>query len=317
MPRQAAKVKSRKNPSKFTKTIRNHGKDALNSLLRMARTPLSSTMTIVVIAAALLLPSLLFSLNANISQLLAQFQNNARVVLYLNESTTDSRGIEVSESLLTLSDIDSAAFISSNEALQDFSSAAGFTDIVAELDKNPLPSSIVITPNLNAMEGLDQLAETLQAIPEVDLVQVDSQWLRRLAAISDLIELVARILGLIVVLSLCFIVGNTVRLHIENRRDEIRIIKLVGGTHSYIARPFLYTGFFYGIIGGILAGLLQAAVFLAFSDSIAIIARLYDSSFQLQLLTPVILISLALAGGLMGWIAAMIAAYRRIGAINP
>ena len=93
MPRQAAKVKSRKNPSKFTKTIRNHGKDALNSLLRMARTPLSSTMTFVVIAAALLLPSLLFSLNANISQLLAQFQNNARVVLYLNESTTDSRGI--------------------------------------------------------------------------------------------------------------------------------------------------------------------------------------------------------------------------------
>ncbi len=309
--------KNRKNPSKFTKTLGNHRKDAVSSLVRMARSPLSSIMTIVVIAAALLLPSLLFSLNANISQLLAQFQNNARIVLYLSETTDDVRGREVSENLLAYNDIGSATFVSSEEALQDFSSAAGFTDIVAGLDENPLPASIVITPNLDALDRLDRLAETLEILPEVDLVQVDSQWLRRLAEISDLIELVARILGFIVILSLCFIVGNTVRLHIENRRDEIRIIKLVGGTHGYIARPFLYTGLFYGIIGGILAGLLQAAVFLSFSDSIATIASLYDSNFRLPLLTPGSLLSLALAGGFMGWIAAVVAGYRHIGAINP
>ncbi|NKB34612.1 MAG: FtsX-like permease family protein [Pseudomonadales bacterium] len=313
----AAKTKSREKSSKFAKTMRNHRKDAGNSLYRLAKAPLSSCMTVLVIAAALLLPSLLFSLNSNLASLLAGFENNARIVLYLTAATEDARAMEVSESLLTYNDIDLAEFVSKEDALRDFSNAAGFTELLAGLDENPLPSTIVITPNMSSLDGLDSLAATLEAMPEVDLVQVDSLWLRRLAAISDLIGLIARTLGLIVILSLCFIVGNTVRLHIENRKEEIKVIKLVGGTHSYIARPFLYTGLFYGILGGILASILQASVFLGFSDAISVIATLYSNSFELPLLTPVTVIFLTISGGLVGWLAAVIAGYRHIGAINP
>jgi cell division transport system permease protein len=278
--------------------------------------PLSSTMTVIAIAGALLLPSLLFAFNTNITTLLAEFQNNARIVLYLTRDISDSQALEVSNNLLTSNAIDSADFISNEEALLSFSEAAGFSQIVADLEANPLPASIVITPNLAGLAGLDQLAVRLDQMPEVELVQVDSLWLRRLAAISELIVLAARALGLIVLLCLCFIIGNTVRSHIENRRDEIKIIKLVGGTHSYIARPFLYTGLFYGLLGGLLASLLQATIFLSFRDPLNEIFNLYDSSFTLPLLAPAMLITLAFSGALIGWLAAIISAYRYINAIS-
>ena len=273
-------------------------------------------MTVIAIAGALLLPSLLFAFNTNITTLLAEFQNNARIVLYLTRDISDSQALEVSNSLLTSNAIDSVDFISNEEALLSFSEAAGFSQIVADLEANPLPASIVITPNLAGLAGLDQLAVRLDQMPEVELVQVDSLWLRRLAAISELIVLAAQALGLIVLVCLCFIIGNTVRSHIENRRDEIKIIKLVGGTHSYLARPFLYTGLFYGLLGGLLASLLQATIFLSFRDPLNEIFSLYDSSFTLPLLAPAMLITLAFGGALIGWLAAIISAYRYINAIS-
>jgi len=313
---KASSTRRHENPSNFTKLLRSHRKDARRSLARMFFSPLSSTMTVIAIAGALLLPSLLFAFNTNITTLLAEFQNNARIVLYLTRDISDSQALEVSNNLLTSNAIDSADFISNEEALLSFSEAAGFSQIVADLEANPLPARIVITPNLAGLAGLDQLAVRLDQMPEVELVQVDSLWLRRLAAISELIVLAARALGLIVLLCLCFIIGNTVRSHIENRRDEIKIIKLVGGTHSYIARPFLYTGLFYGLLGGLLASLLQATIFLSFRDPLNEIFNLYDSSFTLPLLAPAMLITLAFSGALIGWLAAIISAYRYINAIS-
>jgi len=313
---KASSTRRHENPSNFTKLLRSHRKDARRSLARMFFSPLSSTMTVIAIAGALLLPSLLFAFNTNITTLLAEFQNNARIVLYLTRDISDSQALEVSNNLLTSNAIDSADFISNEEALLSFSEAAGFSQIVADLEANPLPASIVITPNLAGLAGLDQLAVRLDQMPEVELVQVDSLWLRRLAAISELIVLAARALGLIVLLCLCFIIGNTVRSHIENRRDEIKIIKLVGGTHSYIASPFLYTGLFYGLLGGLLASLLQATIFLSFRDPLNEIFNLYDSSFTLPLLAPAMLITLAFSGALIGWLAAIISAYRYINAIS-
>ena len=315
MSDKASSKRRHENPSNFIKLLRSHRKDALKSLTRMFFSPLSSTMTVIVIAAALLLPSLLFAFNTNITALLGEFQNNARIVLYLTRDTSDTQALQVSNNLLTSSVIDSVDFISNEEALLSFSDAAGFSQIVADFDANPLPASIVITPNLAGLAGLDQLAASLDQMPEVELVQVDSLWLRRLAAISELIVLAAQVLGLIVLLSLCFIIGNTVRSHIENRRDEIKIIKLFGGTHSYIARPFLYTGLFYGLLGGLLASLLQALIFLSFRDPLNEIFSLYDSSFTLPLLAPAMLITLAFGGASIGWLAAIISAYRYVNAI--
>lgn len=317
MKRPVAPAAQRESSSSVRRTLMQHREDAGNSLLRLLRTPLSSAMTILAIAAALLLPSLLFSLQSNFSLILAEFENNARLVLYLTETTDDARGMEVSENLLTYNDILSADFVSRTQALEEFSQAAGFSAIVADFGTNPLPSSIIVTPDLQSLEAVDRLAENLGAIEEVDLVQVDSLWLRRLGAIADLIRLAARMLGVIVALSLCFIVGNTLRMNIESRREEIKILKLIGGTHGYIARPFLYTGLFYGALGGAMAYILQLLIFLGFSNAVDEIAGLYGASFQLPLNSPTILAALILCGAIAGWFAAVIAGYRYINAINP
>ena len=151
----------------------------------------------------------------------------------------------------------------------------------------------------------------------VALVQLDSVWLRRLAAISELLDVMTRGLGLVVIVGLCFIVGNTIRQGVENREDEIRFIKLVGGTNGFIARPFLYAGFLYGLFGGLVACGLQAAVVVSFSSSLQDLAGLYDASFEpagLGLGSRFVLVA---TGASVGWLAALITSRRHIAVISP
>jgi cell division transport system permease protein len=248
---------------------------------------------------------------------LGQFQGNTRLTLYLSQDVSEARGVEVSNDLLTDDAIESAVYVSSAQALEDFSRAAGFADILAELEANPLPASIIITPVVLDVQSVEALASRLQGLAEAELVQRDSLWLQRLQAISALLAAIARILGFVVVIGLCFIVGNTIKLAIENRKDEIRVIKLVGGTYSFIARPFLYSGLLFGMSGGLLAGLLQEFVVLGFSGPLQELMQLYESSFQLSGLGIITALKLIGFGGIIGWFAALLASVRHIAAISP
>ena len=304
-------------PGSASRLAQVHRDIALSSLRRMLSTPGSSLMTTFVIAVSLLLPALLFGLNSNLSAVLREFQDNARITLYLEEGVTNSRGLEVSETLLTGTDISTAVYISADQALSDFSAAVGLENLTQELTTNPLPAAIVLTPNNAAPAAVAALAERLQAIPEVSLIQVDSVWLQRLEAISSLIDVIGRALMAIVVLGLFFIVGNTIKLAIENRKDEIRVIKLVGGTDIFIARPFLYAGLYFGLAGGMLACLLQAIVLIAFNFSLRELIQLYESSFELRGFDIGNALLLILLGAAIGWTAALLASLRHIRAINP
>ncbi|MGU8127874.1 cell division protein FtsX, partial [Escherichia coli] len=88
--------------------------------------------------------------------------------------------------------------------------------------------------------------------------QLDLVWVERLSAILKLGERFVFGLTILLVLTLLLVVGNTIRLHIENRRNEIEVIKLVGGTDGYVRRPFLYMGALYGLGAGILSWALLA-----------------------------------------------------------
>lgn len=294
-----------------------HRRVAISSLQRLLKTPASSLMTTFVIAVSLLLPALLFGLNSNLGSLLSEFQGSARITLYLQQDTSDSRGLEVSENLLTESGTESAVFISADAALRDFSAATGLQALAQQLPSNPLPASIIVTPLNPEPSAVAELAQRLEAIPEVELVQVDSSWLQRLAAISSLIDLVGRVLMVIVVLGLFFIVGNTIKLAIENRKEEIRVIKLVGGTDIFIARPFLYTGLYFGLAGGILACFLQAIVLITFNSSLQELMQLYEGSFELGGFSTSNAFLLILLGAATGWMAALLTSLRHIRAINP
>jgi len=297
--------------------VRVHGRIAQSSAKRLLQTPASSFVTVFVVAVALLLPALLSSLNGNLANLLAGFQDSAQVTLYLRSGISDADGLEVSNNLLTDQDIDSANFISSGQALDEFGAATGLVQLLQEMASNPLPAAIVVTATDASPAAVENLAQRLRELPEVDLVQVDSLWLQRLAAISNLVNAIGRILSAIVILGLFFVVGNTIKLAIENRKAEIRVIKLVGGGDMFAARPFLYTGLFYGLGGGILAAILQGVVLTMFNSNLDVLMQLYESDFQLRGFGFTNALLIAIAGAIIGWAAALMASWRHIRSINP
>lgn len=301
----------------FANILRVHRVVASSSLKRLYHEPASSLMTIFVVAVSLLLPTLLFALNSNLSSMLSGFQDNAQVTLYLKDGISNSSGLEVSNNLLTRTDINSANYVSPQQALGEFASSTGLENLVQELESNPLPGAIILSPTDASPDAVNSLLQQLQEIPEVALVQVDSRWLQRLAALSGLVSVIGRILSLIVLLGLFFIVGNTIKLAVENRKAEIRVIKLIGGSNMYAARPFLYSGLLYGLAGGIFAVVLQGIVLYAFNSDFEVLMQLYESEFQLQGFGPGNSLLIVLAGGTTGWAAALLASLRHIRSIDP
>ena len=301
----------------FADQLATHRRVAKASAKRLLHTPASSLVTCFVIAVALLLPALLFGLSSNLSSLLANFQDSAQLTLYLQDTVSEVDGQEVSNNLLTRDGIDSAYYVSPSQALTEFGAASGLEDLLREMGSNPLPGAVILSPVDVSPAAVESLAEQLRKLPEVDLVQVDSLWLQRLAAISNLLNTIGSVLAIIVVLGLFFVVGNTIKLAVENRKAEIRVIKLVGGSDMYAARPFLYTGLLYGLGGGILATLLQAIVLKVFNLNLEVLMQLYDSDFQLRGFGFMSALFIVAAGAAIGWAAALIASLRHIRAIKP
>ena len=301
----------------FVDLVKRHRRIARGSASRLLQTPASSLVTLFVVAVALLLPALLFGLNSNLASLLAGFQDSAQVTLYLQDNVSVADGQKVSEGLLTRSDIEYAIYVSPSQALDEFGAASGLGDLLIEMTANPLPGAIVLTPADVSPLAVDELARQLQELSQVDVVQIDSLWLQRLAAISNLVSAIGSVLAVIVILGLFFVVGNTIKLAIENRKAEILVIKLVGGSDIYAARPFLYTGLLYGLGGGILATLLQGIVLATFNSNLEGLMQLYESGFQLRGFGLMSSLLIIVAGAAIGWAAALMASLRHIRAINP
>ena len=301
----------------FVDLLKLHRRIARGSASRLLQTPASSLVTLFVVAVALLLPALLFGLNSNLASLLAGFQDSAQVTLYLQDGVSEADGQDVSDNLLTRSDIEGAYYVSPTQALDEFGAASGLEDLLIEMTANPLPGAIVLTPADVSPAAVDELARQLQEMPHVDVVQVDSLWLQRLAAISNLVSAIGSVLAVIVILGLFFVVGNTIKLAIESRKAEILVIKLVGVSDMYAARPFLYTGLLYGLGGGILATLLQGIVLTTFNSNLEVLMQLYESDFQLRGFGFMSALLIVIAGAAIGWAAALMASLRHIRAINP
>jgi cell division transport system permease protein len=301
----------------FGDLVKLHRRIARGSAIRLLQTPASSLVTLCVVAVALLLPALLFGLNSNLANLLAGFQDSTQVTLYLQDSVSEADGQEVSDDLLTRKDIEVAYYVSPSQALDEFGASSGMEDLLIEMTANPLPGAIILTPSDVSSSAVDELARQLQELSLVDVVQVDSLWLQKLAAISNLVSAIASVLAVIVILGLFFVVGNTIKLAIENRKAEILVIKLVGGSDMYAARPFLYAGFLYGLGGGILATLLQGIVLATLNSNLEVLMRLYESDFQLRSFELTSSLLIIVAGASIGWTAALMASLRHIRAINP
>jgi cell division transport system permease protein len=274
----------------------------LATLGQMARAPLATLLTLTVIGITLALPSGLYVMLDNLERVSAGWDRGAQASLFLKRSMTETGAQKLAQQIRAMSSVAGVDYISREAALVEFKKLSGFGAALNALDSNPLPAVLVVRLTTGGNPtAIESLMATLSALPGVDLAQLDIEWLRRLAALLQLAERAVAILAALLSLAVLLIIGNTIRLAVVNRHTEIEIIQLVGGTAGFVRRPFLYNGLLHGLLGGLLAWLLVEASLLLLSGPARELAGLYGSSFALTGLGAEQGLSLAMAGGLLGW----------------
>jgi cell division transport system permease protein len=296
-----------------------HTHALLSSAGHLSRAPVATIFTVLVMGLALALPLGLDLLVRNVRAATGDFSGAVSVSVFFKSGVAESRASQLARAARDRPGIASVQLITAAQALAQFRAQSGFGEALDALQDNPLPHMLVITPrpaytNPGYMESLRRY---LQAWPEVDSVQLDGDWVARFNAILGLLQrallLAAGFLGLGVVA----VVGNTIRLEIQNRRAEIEVTKLVGGTNGFVRRPFLYTGALYGVLGGLTAWLVIAVAIRLLVPTVAALARSYGSLFVLM--GPSVRDLEILLGGstLLGWLGSWLSAARHLARIEP
>jgi cell division transport system permease protein len=294
-----------------------HRSSLLDSVRRLGKQPIGSFFTCLVMAIALSLPMGLSLLLNNVERLGGSWQRAAQISLYLELSASASEGNALSEQIKRMPGVAEAEYISKDQALVEFQQQSGLGEALKELPQNPLPGVVLVTPNEVDKPALEALRTRLAELPKVQQAQLDLVWVERLAAILKLGDRFVFGLTVLLVLALLLVIGNTIRLHIENRRVEIEVIKLVGGTDAYVRRPFLYMGALYGLGAGFLSWGVLAFGLDWLNDAVVGLAGLYGSDFSLAGVPLADGFSLLLGAVLLGYIGAWIAVARHLRELAP
>ena len=287
----------------------NHLRTLIGSLGFLSRNALSSGMTMAVIAIALALPAGMYVLLANLSNVSVGWDNSAQISVFLKPGVSELQADSLANKLRLYDDIENVSLIHKDKALDEFQRASGFGDAIEALGENPLPHVLAIQPIVDPQrpDKLNHLVKELRQLNQVDIAQLDLQWVKRLYTMLEIAHRGIWVISLLLGIAVLLVVGNTIRLDIQNRRQEIEVTKLIGATNAFIRRPFLYTGFWYGICGGILAWILTSVSIGLIEDSVARLAVLYNSDFQLVGLSgdeTLLLIGMSCILGLLGsWLA--------------
>jgi cell division transport system permease protein len=296
-----------------------HTQAFFGSLGRLARSPVSTLLTLLVIALALALPASLRLFVTNAQAATGNFGNAIDLSVYFRTDVPLAKAQQLANAARARADVAEVKLISADQGLEDFRNYSGFGDALAALKENPLPHMLHVRPRDTASTpaALEALRGYFSAWPEVELVQVDAQWVQRFNAILEVLRELLAIAAALLGVGVLAVIGNTIRLEIAGRRAEIEVIKLVGGSNSFVRRPFLYIGLLYGLGGALLAwGIIAAAVMLV-GESVDKLARLYGSHFQLHGPTAEEIGALLGAGAVLGWIGAWISAARHLRSIEP
>ena len=277
-----------------------------SSLGRLAQRPWATLLTVGVMAVALALPLLLALLLGNVERLSGTFRESRDVSLFLKPGIDEAAARAVADSVRGDSAVAAVLLRSPDEGMAEFREMADFAGALALLDENPLPWVMVITPQPGADD--QALATTLGDVPEADFVQHDAQWRTKLGAWLQLGRHLTGLTAALLGLGALLVVGNTVRLDIQDRAEEIRTVQLLGATNGFVRRPFLYLGACYGLLAGVLALAVVVIARLLLDAPVSALVENYGSAFDLRGL-PYWLAAASLAGAIvLGWLGAWLAA---------
>lgn len=298
--------------------FKRHAQTLVFTLGRLYQRPVATGLTVLVIGITLALPAGLHLVIQNINAVGYSWEGTLNASLFLADSTDESRARQIASEIRARDSVRGTTYISRQQALEEFQALSGFGEALELLEENPLPAVIVVQfKTTQSSEVIDAVMREISDLPDVVQAKFDHQWLDRLFAILATVQraavLIAGLLGVAVVLT----VGNTIRLDIENRRDEIVIMKLVGASDAFVRRPFLYTGFWYGLLGGVTALILLGIGVSLMAGPAGQLAALYQSSFVIGGLGFGRSLLLLLLGIGLGWFGAAWTVARHLGAIVP
>lgn len=305
-------------PGWLSRSAQEHARVFFFSLGKLRQAPIAAALTALVIGIALALPTALYVLTRNLETVGYSWQDSLQISLFLKDSVASERGTALAHEIGAQGDVAKTLYISREQSLADFKAQSGFGDALGILQDNPLPAVIAVTPQRRlGKAGVEELAARLGRLPEVDIAKLDQKWLERLYALLDIAQRSVGMIAILLGIAVMVIIGNTIRLDIEARREEIEVMKLIGAPDSFIRRPFLYAGFWHGLLGGVLAWILVTAGVQALSGPAAALAQAYGSAFRLSGLPAGDGLSLIAAGVVLGWVGAYVTVGRRLALIEP
>ncbi|MDU4091957.1 MAG: permease-like cell division protein FtsX [Pantoea sp.] len=289
------------------------------TLSDMWRQPLATLLTVMVIAISLTLPSVCYMVWKNVSQAAEQWYPAPQLTLYLSKTLDDNAAENVVATLKKEPGVAKVNYLSREEALGEFRNWSGFGGALDMLEQNPLPAVVIITPEMNFQNEntLQTLRDRVQRVEGVDDVRMDDSWFARLAALTGLVGQVATMIGILMLVAVFLVIGNSVRLSIFARRDTINVQKLIGATDGFILRPFLYGGALLGFAGALLSLVLSEILVFRLESVVAQVAAVFGTTFRLTGLSWDESLLLLLLSAMIGWIAAWLATVQHLRRFTP
>jgi len=294
-----------------------HADVAKDCLRQLFAAPMSTFMTVLVLAVALALPSFLLSALSNVSRLSDSWDNENKISLFLHTDLSTSQVDHFVQMLLLRPDLIAIDLVDSSQGLLEFKQQSGLADILGSLEKNPLPAVVYVLAKDNNEAALEGLTKELKALEQVEQAVLDLKWIKRFNGIVLVVERAIVALSLLLAFAILLIIGNTIRLNVESRKDEILVSKLMGATNAWVRRPFLYSGLFYGIAGAVVALLMLELAMLLMKTPVLQLSQLYQSHFVLSGLGLVGGTVLILVSSILGLLGALISVNKYLVKLEP
>jgi len=278
---------------------------------------LATFLNVMVIGIALGLPAGVYVLLQNVQKLVDQVTGSPQISVFINMNVSRDEVAHIGKQLQQHKSIDRIEYVSRDQALEQLKHNTGLTDVIGGLAQNPLPDAYIVYPKKFDAPSLEALRDELQKWPKLEKVQMDSAWVHKLEALLKFGRLAAIILGSLLSFALVAITFNTIRLQILTQRDEIEVSRLIGATHVFIRRPFLYLGLLQGLLGGAMAWLIIAVSVTTLNSSLAELTQLYGSNFILQLPSAMDSCTLLLFSSYLGLLGAWLSVAQHLWQIDP
>jgi cell division transport system permease protein len=298
---------------RFGRWLRDHRRIASDSLIFVSQRFGTSVLVWLLIGISLALPGGLYLLQTNLASMSERWEGRPGMTIYMKVDADPSTGPSLRDELAADRAVERVTLISADAALGEFQKFTDVADALAQLDRNPLPTSLRVVMKAGATPTqFDDMATRLRARAGVDEVAVERTWLERVQAITDVVRRLGWVLAVLFGGAAVLVTATSVRLAIESRLEELRVMKLVGATDGYMRRPFLYFGLFYGLGGGVAGAMLISAVLGLLEKPLTHLLGSYGQTLAPAGLDLEFFAVLIVSGGVLGVVGALIAAQARL-----